>query len=229
MSTLILAVVGILLVCMAARGFHRGFLRSALSMLSLILTIVLVGLFHTAVTEALKSYTPLADSVERAVYTNMMEKADEILPTGEEEASVTVQEQNQWLEDCGIPAILQEEIQRESTQAAENFAESVSRTIADAVLNVLGFLISFLLAFILIRLLISVSGIVNHIPILRGLNRWLGAAFGLIQGIVLVWILCLVLTLILPSDTGSRILAAIGENPLLTFLYNGSLRFGRIL
>ncbi|MCD8078710.1 MAG: CvpA family protein, partial [Lachnospiraceae bacterium] len=59
MSIIISGIVLLILIGAVLRGYHRGFLRTALSMLSLILTVILVGILQPYVTDALREYTPL--------------------------------------------------------------------------------------------------------------------------------------------------------------------------
>ncbi|MCD8011268.1 MAG: CvpA family protein [Lachnospiraceae bacterium] len=229
MSILISGIILLILIGAVLRGYHRGFLRTALSMLSLILTVILVGILQPYVTDALRQYTPLESAVEKAVYRNLESAAVQI--SGEEMLAGTVTEEEQalWLEECSIPSIIRDEILKGTEQAAETFAVSASQTVAEVVMNVLGYLITFFLVFAILHLLGAFFHIVEYIPLLHGVNKWLGAVLGLVQGLVVVWILCLVVTLILPSEVGSQILAAIEESALLSFLYNGSLSLSQTL
>lgn len=229
MSILISGIILLILIGAVLRGYHRGFLRTALSMLSLILTVILVGILQPYVTDALRQYTPLESAVEKAVYRNLETAAVQI--SGEEMLAGTVTEEEQalWLEECSIPSVIRDEILKGTEQAAETFAVSASQTVAEVVMNVLGYLITFFLVFAILHLLGAFFHIVEYIPLLHGVNKWLGAVLGLVQGLVVVWILCLVVTLILPSEVGSQILAAIEDSALLSFLYNGSLSLSRTL
>ncbi len=229
MSILISGIILLILIGAVLRGYHRGFLRTALSMLSLILTVILVGILQPYVTDVLRQYTPLESAVEKAVYRNLETAAVQI--SGEEMLAGTVTEEEQalWLEECSIPSIIQDEILKGTEQAAETFAVSASQTVAEVVMNVLGYLITFFLVFAILHLLGAFFHIIEYIPLLHGVNKWLGAVLGLVQGLVVVWILCLVVTLILPSEVGSQILAAIEDSALLSFLYNGSLSLSQTL
>ncbi|MCD8123534.1 MAG: CvpA family protein [Lachnospiraceae bacterium] len=232
MSIIISGIVLLILIGAALRGYHRGFLRTALSMLSLILTVILVGVLQPYMTDVLREYTPLESAVEKAVYANLETAAVQISGGETTEAlagTVTAEEQVLWLEECNIPSIIQEEILRGTEQAAEAFALSASQTVADIVMNVLGYLITFFLVFAILHLLGAFFHIVEYIPILHGVDKWLGAVLGLVQGLIAVWILCLAVTLNLPSEAGSQILAAIEDSALLSFLYNGSLFLSRTL
>lgn len=80
---------------------------------------------------------------------------------------------------------------------------AVSGYLADEILRWAAFLIALLLAGVLIRGILFSLGIVSHLPILHGLNKTAGLVLGFAEGVVLVWIFFLVIT-VCASTQGRR-------------------------
>ena len=99
--------------------------------------------------------------------------------------------------------------------------------IAGAIIGV--FAIGFLVVFLLIRILYLVTGLIGYIPILHGINKVLGAVFGLAEAGVILWVLCQAVTVALPSETGREVMQAIARNPVLSYIYNTLFAIGSIL
>ena len=64
------------------------------------------------------------------------------------------------------------------------------------------------------------------------MNKTAGMLFGFLQGIIIIWIACLVVTAFGATKTGQQILALIQDSVILSFIYNNNclmLLVGNIL
>ena len=59
--------------------------------------------------------------------------------------------------------------------------------------------------------------------LINGVNKMLGAGIGLVEGILVLWVVCIALTAIGGTEVGADIFAAIASNPILSFIYNNNL------
>ena len=66
-------------------------------------------------------------------------------------------------------------------------------------------------------------GIISDLPVIGGLNRVAGGALGLGTGLIIVWILFIVITLLYDTGLGKACFENIAENEFLTFLYNNNI------
>ena len=62
-----------------------------------------------------------------------------------------------------------------------------------------------------------------ELPLLKGVNRVLGLLVGTAQGICVVWILFLILTVMGGTDAGSRILILISQDKVLSVFYDTNI------
>ena len=100
---------------------------------------------------------------------------------------------------------------------------AVSGYLADEILRWAAFLIALLLAGVLIRGIVFSLGIVSHLPILHGLNKTAGLLLGLCEGIVLLWIFFIVITVCASTRGGAQLLKMTAQSGILSWLYHNNL------
>ena len=224
MKYILITVFIAILAAMTVMGYHKGFLKTLVSMLSILLSILFVYFFSGPVTKLIDSNTGLRETIRQSVYEKLLERS-------EEEAAVTDEQQQAAADDSFIPGVILEAFNGETNPfgTQEDYNTRLSVHIADLAMKAAGMLVTLVLAFILIRILMGVAGVMNRIPLLGSVNRVLGAAIGLVQGLLILWILCLAITAAGSTGLGSSCLEAIGESRILSAFYNGSLSLQGIL
>lgn len=100
---------------------------------------------------------------------------------------------------------------------------TVSGYLADQILHWAAFLIALLLAGVLIRGIVFSLGIVSRLPILHGLNKTAGLLLGFAEGVVLVWIFFVIITVCASTGTGGRLLKMTAQSGILSWLYRNNL------
>ena len=66
-------------------------------------------------------------------------------------------------------------------------------------------------------------GTIEKIPVIRGLNRLGGGLLGIGTGLIIVWVLFIVITLLYDTQIGKACLDSIMEDKFLTNLYNSNI------
>lgn len=90
------------------------------------------------------------------------------------------------------------------TEASENqfdsLADKISEPIAHTVSNAVGYVLVFFIAFILMSIAFVVIDGISKLPLIKEVNKTLGAAFGAVCGIIYLWVICMVLSLFVESS-----------------------------
>ena len=110
----------------------------------------------------------------------------------------------------------------EALDASGIYAQ-VSVGMADFILNGISFFIAFAVGMIVLHFFSGILGIVSRIPIIRGINKYLGTVAGAIYGFVVVWIAFYVIALCSTSEVGGALISYIYESPFLTYIYENNL------
>lgn len=224
----LLIFVGAILILATLRGWWKGFLKTALGMLAVVLAIVFVFLFSPTVTKLLRTETPLYEKMTVAIGEVMAEMLE-----GEEEE--TKEGQQKALENSSLPNVLKETLLENNNErvyqmlGVDSFLGYVSRYLAGVVMNICGVLLTFALSFVVLRLAFLLLGVVQHLPGIHLVNKVGGGILGFLQGLVLIWLFCALITVFSGTSWGQEAMGAIQKNALLSTVYDGCLSLGNIL
>ena len=209
-------------------GYRRGFVRIAFSLVTMLLTIVLVSLVTPHVTDFLKEHTGVYDSLAekctQAVQLSARNSAEEQPDTTEGE---------QELSGLQLPALWVDQIlEKTGSSIDQALTESgayraVGEYLADWIFRGIAFFVAFILVTIVLRLVVGLLDILTKLPVLKGLNHLLGSVMGLLQGLLIIWLLLFLVAIACTTKVGQTMLGYIGQSQFLTFLYqhNGILYF----
>lgn len=207
----------VFLIIAAWNGFRRGFIREVVSTLLVLLTFALVWFINPYVNEFLRGNTPVYEKIQTTC-----EKLVETETSGN--LIFDRSQQDGIIQNLGLPEFLTKGLEENNTietyqyLAVESFKDYVAGYLARALFNGLSFLFSYLLATILIRVLVYALDIIARLPILKGANKLAGALLGAIKGVIFIWILCLVLTVLCNTSIGKTGLQLIEQDTFLNAL-----------
>ena len=106
---------------------------------------------------------------------------------------------------------------------AETFKEFIVNYITSLIVNLLAFLITLLVVWLIIAIILGALRVFSHLPVLRFVDRLGGLIIGLVKGLVFVWLIFLVFTLLPGLDISKRAIEMIHESGFLEGLYNSNL------
>ena len=213
--------VGVLCGGMILSGHYRGFIRQAVSMAALLVTLVVVDLSMPYVTDYLKNSTFVYQAFETGVKnaTGVNEQMESSVPA----------QQRMIIESLNLPEQIEEALlENNNTEIYEilgvdRFTDYISGYLTNAFINIVGFLVTFLAVYFLIRLFMRWADLIARLPILSGINQLAGAALGALEGLIILWILCLIVTVFAATDPGREIMSQINNSMWLKFIYDHNI------
>ena len=149
------------------------------------------------------------------------EKDTETEPTRIEQAKI--------IDSLALPELLKTQLAENNNAsgyaslAVSGFEGYLAAFMTNLVLRVLSYIITFILAVLILKLLVMTLDVVAELPLLKGINRTLGLLVGAAQGVCVVWILFLLITVLGGTDAGSRILILISQDKVLSVFYDTNL------
>jgi len=96
----------------------------------------------------------------------------------------------------------------------ETFAQYVGTYMAKLMIHVASFLAVFLLVSIVLRAFVFALNIVNEIPVMGFINRITGGVAGALCGLIVVWFICVFVTLFYSTEIGRQVYETIQSNDL---------------
>lgn len=208
-------------------GLQKGMVRTAFSFLSIVLTLVLSFALNPQITKFVQKNTPLYDMIQENCQESLAKNGEAALS---EETDST--EQNQYIQDLPLPESVKELlIENNNAQGyqhllAETFSEYISSSIAAVAVSILGMILTFLVISIILHIIGGILDGIFSLPVLNLFNRAGGAALGAVQGIFVVWIIFLVLSLFWDTSWAQSGVSMIKENSVTSYLYENNLLAG---
>lgn len=95
--------------------------------------------------------------------------------------------------------------------------------VASLVTQRIAWILSFILISILLGVLVHVLDILAKLPVIESINHLGGLAVGLLEGIVVVWILLFVVVLCQGTEWGKPMMESMQQEPLLRLLYENNV------
>ena len=182
-------------------GYKRGFVKTAISLLSFFIAITVALMFYKPLALVLTEKTEIDDWIIAKVENGRtIEEPEEVLEESENQEKV-VEIKSEAEKEASIESVLQDLPQ--AIIASDSFQEAKKQAMHDAALKVSELsmnILSLIAIFVIVKVTLFVVSIllggVMKLPVLKQMNEVLGLAFGGIMGFVEMYIAFAVITFI---------------------------------
>lgn len=212
----------VFLIGMMLYGHYRGFIRQAVAIGALVAAIIITNLLMPQVKAALQQNTQARDAIKNILITSVI--SGDMDDTVQDEPSG----QRSYIEDMDLPDQLKNNLLTNNNSevyeilGVDRFADYIGAYLSNMILNGLAYIVVFLAVFLAIHLIMRWLDLIAKLPILSGLNQIAGAGLGLAEGLLLIWIGCLLLTVFAGTSGGIALLHQIEKSAWLSFLYDNN-------
>ncbi len=219
----------IVLVILAGFGLHgylRGLVRVLFSLVAIFLTIGAATALAPYTAEVLKTRTPLYHTIQEKCTEYLQESASEKIQQKDREEADENQDTVFGME---IPSEIQSFLGESAAEQANGLLkdsgvyEKAGEFVAEQILQRAAWTLSFFIVFVVMLILIHVLDLISKLPVLNSINHIGGLAIGLVQGVIIVWLLFLLIVFCQGNDWGRQMMEAIDDNIFLKFLYDNNL------
>lgn len=206
-------------------GYRKGFLRIVLTTLALIVTIAAAGFIAPHFSKFLQG-TFIGTSTEKAIDAFVDKRIDK---SALEVIDKLEEVQEKVINELPLPKFLKNDISEKNEKngykeyGANNFKDYLSARLTVSVIDAISFIILLIAIYLILRILLRVIGVIGKIPVIGGVNRLLGAILGLVEGMLIIWCLCLVVMAISQTNLGVQIVEVIDQSSILKLIYNNNL------
>ena len=226
MSWLLIVVLAILAVN-ALYGFKRGLIRTIFSFCSLLIAIVLTIWINPMVGDMMKNNDKF--------YNGVIQKVEKMLPDQSREENIKEKDNDNkstYINKLPFPKSLKRTLMKKESDyrdlAFDSFRDYISHYVADIIINALAFILTFAIMTAILWAACFMLNIISKLPILNQINKLAGMMAGLLQGLVIVWLFFILLTVLGSSKFGQDTLRMIGEDDILSLIYNNNILLGFI-
>ncbi|MDE7432466.1 MAG: CvpA family protein [Lachnospiraceae bacterium] len=223
MELALLAGVIVFLLVMYWFGYSKGLIRIVLSfaitIVSFVLAILLAGPFESFV----KNSTPVYDKINNQMTEYISKYVSKEFDAASEEL------QKEAIKELKLPSTIQNKLIDDNTidekllMGAESFSEYLAMSLTDMLVEAFSVIILFILIKLILRIIVSIIDLISKLQLIDGVNKSLGGLVGLAEGILIIWVVCILLTAMSGTAIGQQIFEAISTNKILNFIYNNNL------
>lgn len=205
-------------------SMKKGFISASKSILALILTAVLLSSMQPQVLGFLQS-TKASDGIRNMVSKNILSAYQkQQLP---EDTDTTDTKNTEIIcTSLGFPKFMENSIQKTvngMTEIKNNVMEVITDAVTLMILKVMAMLLVFLLVRIFVFLLLKILESLFELPGLKLINKSLGAVLGVINALLLVYIICGAVSLFAPAEKLTLIEETVKSTYLLKYFYENNL------
>ena len=214
----LLVVVLIILMGNAIIGMRVGFIKTVFSLISLILALVLT----LWISPMVKNYM----NGNEKFYNGIATKVEKLLPFNEE---IVEEEQSEAIEGLSVPKSIKEGLLKNNTaesykdMAINSFKQYVSRYLTGVIINSLSFIVTFIAILIILWVIFMALDLISKLPLLNQVNKTAGLLAGLVHGLIMVWLFFILLNIFGSTVFGQSVLKLVGENEVLSIIYNNNI------
>lgn len=191
-----------------------GFIKTALGLLSMVISISLASATYPLVADYLKEGT-LGSVIEEKVEMSMREKAEN---EEESEKKKAQDEEKMSL----LPSNVQETI-KEGAETVENtVVETAAKAVSTIVINIISMVIVFVVVRVLMFIITHTLKFISKLPVIKNVNCILGGAIGAVYGVLIVYILLAVLAFNAAFGSGAELIKPVKDSYVGSFMYDNN-------
>ena len=222
MNQWVLILVAAILLLHILNGRRRGLVKTVFSLFSVIVAMVVTATVAPMLSKQLQNNETVYVFVEDKVTASLDVYIEDM-----EESSVAVQ--NEVIQGLPLPEAVKDMLVENKNaevyqaMAVEGLRDYVIKYITGVVINAGSFIVVFIVVNIAIRILAVLLDIISKLPVLNTLNKTGGAVIGFLQGMLVIWLLCIVLMAFSSTELAKDVYAQINASKILTYIYDNNL------
>lgn len=211
-------------------GWRAGFVKAVFSLVSTIAVIILTLLLSPIVTEFLQGNEAITGGISGKLddIINLEFIAEEVEDPTDPASfvdSLSLPESIKTALKEAIEKILVEKKEEADVFVGDQLAaleEYICEVLTNMIINAVGFVITFVVVAVGMAVLCFVLDVLSKLPVIHQLNTLAGIAFGALEGLIVLWILFVIITMLGSTEFGQTLLTMISESKILSFLYDNN-------
>ncbi len=201
MPTIIIDLIIILIIALFTFiGYKQGLIKVAIKIFSFIIAIIVAITLYKPAANLIIAKTSLDETIKNT----MVEK---ITPEGLKST-----------DQVKVP----DNISQSIIGGANQTIDEISNTISIKIIEVSSLLIIFIIVKILLKFVSAIADLIAKLPIIKQFNKLGGTLYGLIEGILIIYILLAILSMVAPLIE-SNIITEIDQSLIGGMMYNNNI------
>lgn len=207
-----------LLVIFAFNGLRRGLIMTVFSTFTMVVAIAVAVNISPYVSQTWQN-TAFFDRVSQHVEKTLFGEDEDPEDGMDADQAAAIQE-------LPLPAAVKKALLENNNEQIYSalgitaFRSYVARYLTCLMINALSFILVFAACIIVLRIVASCLNIISYLPVLHSMNKLGGLLMGLLNGLVILWIVCIAATIFSGTELGGYIYGQINGSMFLRLIYN---------
>ena len=209
MSVLIdLVVIGIIAICIFL-GYKKGLIGVLFTILSFLIALIIAFVLYKPISNAIIANTQIDETIQNAI----MEK---VLKNKTEE-NITPEQAN------NTSQIVIDYINSYTSEIKNTGTEIVAKNLAQTTIGIVVFILLLIVSRIILYFFKAIFNIIAKIPIIKQVNKLGGIVYGVIKGLLIIYIILAITSLLAPMLSDLEIFKAVNNSFIAGYMYNNNL------
>ena len=220
MNILTIIILAVFAICVFF-GYQKGFLKTAFSLVSWILVLILCNFATPIVTDLLVQHTDIEVVVQTTVEAKVMEAVEQ-----------AVQNSDVSELEASLPAGVKDIILGENesfTDALTSVADIDVTSVVNGIIGIVGFVVTVIVLRIAVVIVELALDVVSKLPLIGTMDKLLGIVCGAVKGLIWCWVILAVVSVLALTGTNTEFATYISQSALLTWLQNNNLLLNLIV
>ena len=200
-----------ILIILTFSGFKKGFLKTLTGVVSIVLSFVIAFLLCSQTVEYIKT-TPVYDTI----YENIEKR---IVKQDNESTNVA----DYGTTNLNFPREFVKKLQKDINGTKAEVSKAIVEKTVNLAIKVLSLVALFVVARILVAILMSLIGVIKKLPVIGWFDKLLGALFGFLRGILVIYLLLAIVTVCTAFNTENIIIKEINHSEFAKVMYNNNV------
>ncbi len=189
-------------------GYYRGLIKVAFKILTFFAAIIITLLLYKPVSNVIIDKTQIDENIENAIVEKFSSDKDEQL---KEEDMQNMSE------------VLVKYITDYTSEVQDATVGMVAKEISIVSINIIVALGLFILTKLILIVFKALSKVLEDLPIIKQFNKTGGVIYGLLQGLLVVFVILAIISLCASMIENFGIISSINESVIGSFLYNNNI------
>ena len=194
-------------------GYRKGLIGVAFKIASFIIAIIITLILFKPISNYIINNTEFAQTIENTIVQK--------LSTAEIENGQIKQE------NSNLPEVIVNYInvglQDTVNEAKDSIVKMVARNLAETIIDIIVIIGLFIITRLLLLFAKAILEAISEIPIIKQFNKAGGILYGILRGLLLIYLTLAIISLILPMLDKTAILNIINNSIITKILYNNNI------
>lgn len=209
-----------ILLFFAMRAYKQGFIEAGLHFLPM-LAAMGAAYFFAPVCGRLFRQTPLFASLQSSISKGL--QLDSVF------GEAALETQTRIIEQMQLPDFIKDALLENNNPVVydilhvDRIQDYISGFLANISVNILSVVLLTAITFFVVKLFLKALNLVFRLPVLSFFNRLCGLIIGTLQGVSIVWLICIVLTFFYYNPKMSAFFQALNQTKIASVFYENNL------